>query len=275
MVKIVKSFTFNNCLKLTFWLLVVYVFVKVLYLDQIEELFHFGSELGAIIFDLALAYIGGFIFYWIANFQGKRVEKEKNHIINRKRVEELIYRSEQILYAYISLIGKRDKLKVPSDLTTLNFENEILKINVRSVNEHFTKIIGTDEDYMHECQKYYDLLIEDVTKLNNVIDRCIDNYHLMPLDLIKILQNYFEEYQLDNLLNHIKGLDEYYKIKGFPPEGYCISTKDNEDIRKEMEIIRTNLIKLKKYFENEFKNDYKTSFQIPNYDPRFDIVGFK
>lgn len=266
---------FHITIKAILLAFIFFVFLKVLLLDNIEEIFSFGSEVGDIIYQLALAYIGGYIFYRIANYHGGVIEKNKNKIINKIKIEELIYRSEQILYAYISLIGKREELKSIKDLTSLEFENVELKISVRTLNNHFVKYEKTDDNYIEKKQSYYNLFIEDVGKLNKIMDSCVENYHLMPLDQIVLLQNYFENYQLNFLLNRIKGLDELYKIKGFPPEGHTFSKDDNDHFCKEINIIKNNLMILKEYFEKEFNNEYKNSFQIPSYDPRFDIVGFK
>ena len=275
MAKIIKSAKFHITIKAILLAFIFFVFLKVLLLDNIEEIVSCGSEVGDIFYQLALSYIGGYIFYWIANYQGGVIEKERNKIINKIKIEELIYRSEQILFAYISLIGKRQGIKSPSDLTTLNFENSELKISVRTLNNHFVKLEKTDNGYIENKQPYYDLFIEDVSKLNDIMNSCVDNYHLMPLYQVLLLQNYFENYQLNFLLNRIKGLDELYKIKGFPPEGYTFSKDDNDNFCKELNIIKNNLMILKEYFETEFNNEYKNPFQIPSYDPRFDIVGFK
>lgn len=275
MAKIINSAKFHITIKAILLAFIFFVFLKVLLLDNIDEIFSFGSEVGDIIYQLALAYIGGYIFYRIANYHGGIIEKNKNKIINKIKIEELIYRSEQILYAYISLIGKREQLKSNKDLTSIEFENVELKISVRTLNNHFVKYEKTDDNYIEKKQSYYDLFIEDVNKLNKIMDSCVENYHLMPLNQILLLQNYFEAYQLNFLLNRIKGLDELYKVKGFPPEGHIFTKKDNDHFCEEINIIKNNLIILKKYFMKEFNNEYKNPFQIPSYDPRFDIVGFK
>ncbi|MDM1049358.1 hypothetical protein [Sphingobacterium hotanense] len=246
----------------TFVVALLYSILKPIILDNIEEFCPWGSELGDILYQLSLAYVGGYIFYWIANFQSERFEHEKNNTINKVKIEKLIRSIQSTMILYLVYIGEKGKIKNPDDLLNIPIDNGSLKIGIRDENQQYKIIERVGDETVKRNSIYFNVFIEEATELNKSIDHCVNGYVLMPLDLIKIIENLNQRSHLKWLLKRLKGLDEYLSERGFPKEGLSIRGSENLDIRNEIMILRESVIELRKYYIKHFDIDFFGEFNI-------------
>ncbi|OYD41161.1 hypothetical protein [Sphingobacterium cellulitidis] len=244
----------------------LFILIKSIWLDRIEEFISWGSEVGDVVFQLALAYVGGYIFYYIANLEENKKDEKKNLIINKKKVELLIFHIEIFIYSYFVFSGNKESVKTSNDLIDKNIENLNLVINTWDENELYKISEYVGEDIVKKNAIYFDQFIQNANSLQNIIEKCVDGYVMMPITLIEVIESLDDESNIFDLLKRIKGLKKYLKYSSNNGDStYGIFPKDNQDIRKEVTILRSHLIILKSYFRKEFKDDYNVLFKVEDF----------
>lgn len=246
----------------TFIITALYSIVKPIILDDIVEFFPWGSEIGDIFYQLSLAYIGGYIFYWIANIQNERIEREKNQTINKVKVEKLIRSIQSIIILYLVYIGEKDKIKNPDDILNIPIDNGSLKIGIRDENPQYKIIEREGNEKVKRNSIYFDVFIKEATDLNKSINHCINGYVLMPLELIRIIEYLNQNSHIEWLLKRFKSLDDYLRERDFPKEGFSITESENLDIRNEIKVLRKSAGQLREYYLKHFGIDFFSTFNI-------------
>lgn len=254
MAKIIKSAKFHVTIKAILLAFIFFVFLKVLLLDHIEEIVSFGSEVGDIFYQLALSYIGGYIFYWIANFQNERIEHEKNETINKSNLERLIFLGEKSIFTYIAYIGLRDSIENVSDILDLNISGKKLLIEVNT--KGLTSIARQSHDNFDlKPFLFYDELLECSEDLNKEIDNCRNYIQFMPIKLLKIFINLSDNYGVIYSLKDLKWRhDIYNNYKNLGKKFYKINDVDNSIINKDFCDLQKHIKDLKYYYQETFKD---------------------
>lgn len=261
-----------------FVICLIFIIIKPIGLDRIEEYISWGSEVGEVIFQLALAYVGGYIFYFMANIENHKKEEQKNLIINKKKVEYLIFHIEIFIYSYFAFTGRKESVKKSSDLIDIKIDDVYLIINTWNENELYKISEYVEEEIVKKNAIYFDQLIENASRLQNIIIKCVDGYVMMPIDLIEIIESLDDESDVLNLLNKIKGMKKYLKYSSFSKGTlYGISERDNDNIRNEITVLRSHLVRLKSYFRRKFKDEYIIQFKIEDFSwmPEYNLNGLE
>lgn len=253
----------SKLLRLAFIIALLYSIFKPIVFDSIEEFCPWGSEFGDIFYQISLSYVGGYIFYWIANYQNKKIEHEKNKTINKVKVEKLIESIQGIIFMYLVYIGEEEKIKSANDLLTISIDNSMLRIGIRDEIPRYTILSKVGEETVEKNGNYFNCLIEKSTNLRKSIELCVDGYVLMPLELIKIIEDLNQNFNIEGLLKSYKNTDEYFlEYKPEFPNRKLLMEPENQAIRKEINILRESVKKVNSYYELHFKNDHFNKFNI-------------
>lgn len=254
--------SFNKGTQISLLLTTAYLITKPIFLDQIPEKFRWGSELGDLIYQLSLAYAGGYIFYWIANVKNQKDQKEKNILINKVKIERLIYSIQKVIILYIVYIGEKQKIKNSNDLLSIPIENAKLQIGIRDENPQYKISEKVGDEYINRNSNYFEIFINTAKYLQDSIEHCVNGYNFMPLKLIEIIEKLNQESGILWLLQRIKGFDEYLETKPFPKEGFKIQSPENQDIKDEIAKLRKSVTELNIYYKNNFNENYFEKLDI-------------
>lgn len=245
----------------TFFIALLYSIFKPILLDNIEEFCPWGSEFGDIFYQISLSYVGGYIFYWIANYQTERVEIEKNETINKYNLERLIYLGEKSIFTYIAYIGLRNSIENAKDILKINISGKKLLVELNT--QGLTSLVKqSQDDYNFKPFVFYDELIECSEELKNEIDNCRNYIQFMPLKLLKIFINLSDNYGVIYSLKDLKWrYDIYNNYKNLGENFYKINDVDNSIINKDFCDLQKYIKDLKDYYQETFK-DVQPIFDI-------------
>ncbi|MDR3669079.1 MAG: hypothetical protein P4L35_19795 [Ignavibacteriaceae bacterium] len=218
--KISKSI--NPLIKTIFFISLIYSFVYQFYFLKIAELFYGASEFGIIMFNLSLAFIASFIFYFIAVHIPEYKNKEKATSIVRLKIVKLINAQiEPTVQIYRNADIKLEKenyseeifKQVLSKLKPQNISPPLYFLNKGDCNwlEYLYYYIKLSQIVIKEIYQFMPYLELDLLLTLDKIERCgyFEFFEVMKKATftepdLSVISSYYYEY-----IKLISELEEY------------------------------------------------------------------
>lgn len=177
---------YNKILITLFSIDIIFVFVYIFYLIDIEEFFYKGFELGLLLYNISLSFIAAVIFYLIIDYYPKKERR---------------YKFLRNLEVHLNDINN----SLNEVIDNLNYPANIEKIDLKKINdEEFKEILKNTPPDFKTSKSYVEYFNQDIDILKSV-----------EINSGKVISN------VEAILKHIDFLEpELYKvledIKSFP-----------------------------------------------------------
>lgn len=173
-----KISSFNSLLILSIISLLIILVID-FYLYDIPELFIGGNKLGGLIYNLCLAYLGSFIFYFfVVHLKEKRDKMVLDPYVAEK--SRTVIHSGKIIFKYLTKISEE---KLNAEYPTLNeVETMCLKINPNSNIDGWyeTNWLGLFRHYIIESEKGIKSMYDKVSFLDAELVRILGDIQSTP-----------------------------------------------------------------------------------------------
>ena len=250
---------FNPLIKGTFLLSLIIIFLKTLLLDDIDEIWEKGSEVGKIIYDFCLAYSGGYIFYWVTTYESVRMEKQRMLFLHRMELRNLIYRIEDIIVLVLHISGKSAIITHTNqiDANLFNSVDDRIIVDSDAIIDNMIGKMTVSKDGFVEFsgqRHYYEELILQCENMESTLKSIWQSIHHLPMRIIELLDAVRS--------NKIKtSIAQEINIRTFLRNNNLLASEISESTNSHVFLQTIELIKLYNHIKRLIKSKYNVELE--------------